>query len=118
MSDASPCLTCGACCAFFRVSFYWGEVQSAGGVVPDNLTQQVTPHLSCMQGTEKSPTRCVALSGTLGEQVACTIYENRSSTCREFAMSGENGIHNNDCDRARAAHNLPPLQLGMSLSGV
>ncbi|MBB8903342.1 YkgJ family cysteine cluster protein, partial [Escherichia coli] len=25
MSDLNPCITCGACCAFFRVSFYWAE---------------------------------------------------------------------------------------------
>ncbi|HGV2870196.1 TPA: YkgJ family cysteine cluster protein, partial [Escherichia coli] len=23
MSNLNPCMTCGACCAFFRVSFYW-----------------------------------------------------------------------------------------------
>ncbi|MDF8383420.1 YkgJ family cysteine cluster protein, partial [Escherichia coli] len=22
MSNLNPCMTCGACCAFFRVSFY------------------------------------------------------------------------------------------------
>ncbi|EIW6401610.1 YkgJ family cysteine cluster protein, partial [Escherichia coli] len=22
MSNPNPCITCGACCAFFRVSFY------------------------------------------------------------------------------------------------
>ncbi|MEG6657786.1 YkgJ family cysteine cluster protein, partial [Pseudomonas aeruginosa] len=28
MSTDNPCLTCGACCAHFRVSFYWGECRS------------------------------------------------------------------------------------------
>ncbi|MEA7465220.1 YkgJ family cysteine cluster protein, partial [Salmonella enterica subsp. enterica serovar Lubbock] len=23
MSVLNPCMTCGACCAYFRVSFYW-----------------------------------------------------------------------------------------------
>ncbi|HAO2094658.1 TPA: YkgJ family cysteine cluster protein, partial [Escherichia coli] len=23
MNNPNPCMTCGACCAFFRVSFYW-----------------------------------------------------------------------------------------------
>jgi len=35
MSIDNPCLTCGACCAYFRVSFYFGECVSAGGAVPD-----------------------------------------------------------------------------------
>ncbi|OZZ73507.1 zinc/iron-chelating domain-containing protein, partial [Klebsiella pneumoniae] len=25
MSEINPCMTCGACCAYFRVSFYWAE---------------------------------------------------------------------------------------------
>ncbi len=105
----SPCMNCGACCAYFRVSFYWGEQASAGGVVPDELTQKISPHLSCMQGTGSKPARCVALAGEIGQSVACGIYEQRSTTCREFAMSGENGEHNPECDKARAFHGLAPL---------
>lgn len=109
MSVDSPCLSCGACCGFFRVSFYWGECQSAGGAVPDNLTLQVNNHYACMKGTEAKPARCTALLGDVGSQVRCTIYENRSSTCREFAMHGEGGLRNDDCNRARAHYGLPPL---------
>jgi len=109
MSTENPCLSCGACCAYFRVSFYWGECQSAGGLVPDNLTVAVTPHLVAMQGTEQKPTRCKALLGEIGCGTRCTIYENRSSTCREFTAAWENGEPNPHCDAARAAHGLPPL---------
>jgi len=109
MSTENPCLSCGACCAYFRVSFYWGECQSAGGLVPDNLTVAVTPHLVAMQGTEQKPARCTALLGEIGCGTRCTIYENRSSTCREFTAAWENGEPNPHCDAARAAHGLPPL---------
>ncbi|MGL5223208.1 MAG: YkgJ family cysteine cluster protein [Plesiomonas shigelloides] len=110
MSDElNPCVSCGACCAYFRVSFYWGETTEGGGLVPEHLTEQVTPHLVCMQGTGQRPARCVALTGQIGESVSCSMYHQRSSTCRQFAMSGENGVHNPDCDKARAAHGLPPL---------
>ena len=34
MSDLNPCMTCGACCIFFRVSFYWSEADDAGGTIP------------------------------------------------------------------------------------
>ncbi len=88
MSNESPCLTCGACCAAFRVSFYWGECQSAGGTVPDELTLQVTPP---------------------GERVSCNIYANRSSTCREFDILNEDGSVNEACTRARAIYGLPPV---------
>ena len=32
-----PCLTCGACCASFRVDFSVYETQELGGDVPDGL---------------------------------------------------------------------------------
>jgi Fe-S-cluster containining protein len=62
-----------------------------------------------MIGTDRKPTRCTSLAGEVGSAVACTIYDKRSSTCREFEASWENGEHNPDCDKARAAHGLSPL---------
>lgn len=71
----NPCISCGACCAYFRVSFYWAEAESGGGVVPQHLTEQITPFMSCMQGTnQKQNTRCTALEGTIGKCVSCSIY--------------------------------------------
>lgn len=110
MSTAHPCLSCGACCAHFRVSFYWGECRSAGGTVPDDLVTRISPYHVAMRGTEAKPVRCVALQGELGRQVACTQYQDRSSTCREFAASWEAGERNPACDAARAAYGLPPLE--------
>lgn len=115
MSEANPCMTCGACCAYFRVSFYWGECTSAGGSVPDDLVVQVSPTLVAMLGTESRPARCTKLEGEVGKGVSCSMYEQRSSTCREFDASWANGEANPNCDKARAAHGLPPLAkpLGM-----
>lgn len=115
MSNESPCLTCGACCANFRVSFYWGECQSAGGTVPDELTIQVSSHHACMKGTDKKPVHCVALVGTPGERVSCSIYKNRSSTCREFDILNADGSVNEACTRARAMYGLSPIGLGHEL---
>ncbi|KRW62216.1 YkgJ family cysteine cluster protein [Pseudomonas sp. TTU2014-080ASC] len=109
MSDNNPCLTCGACCAFFRVSFFWGECQSAGGTVPDDKVVQISPHRVAMIGTDAKPSRCTALMGTVGDGVRCTLYEHRSSPCREFEASWVDGVHNPRCDDARRAHGLPPL---------
>jgi len=106
----NPCVTCGACCAYFRVSFHWSEADSsAGGVTPPDSTTKLTPHRAVMRGTEQSPPRCVALDGTVGEAVRCVIHESRPSPCREFQASWIDGLHNERCDRARAAHGLPPL---------
>lgn len=63
MSEINPCMTCGACCAYFRVSFYWAEADDAGGLVPAALTEPLTPFLRCMSGTNQRQSRCAALSG-------------------------------------------------------
>ncbi|MBK3747773.1 YkgJ family cysteine cluster protein [Stutzerimonas balearica] len=109
MSANNPCLTCGACCAHFRVSFFWGECASSGGTVPDDLTVQISPFHVAMRGTESKPVRCISLLGEVGCGVRCTVYEQRSSPCREFQAAWENGEPNERCDAARAAHGLPPL---------
>lgn len=109
MSSASPCVSCGACCAHFRVSFFWGECQSAGGTVPDDRVEQITPSRVAMKGTCQPGARCEALHGVIGEAVSCDMYALRAATCREFEASWFDGAHNPACDSARAAHGLPPL---------
>jgi len=77
--------------------------------VPDDLVVQINPTRVAMIGTDAKPCRCVSLQGEIGKEVACTIYANRSSPCREFEASWEGGVHNPSCDDARAAYGLPPL---------
>jgi Fe-S-cluster containining protein len=83
------------------VSFYWAEAPQLG--LPEALVEPVTPHLACMAGTGAVSPRCAALAGTVGKQVTCTQYARRPSPCREL-QPGEA-----KCNRARAAHGLPPL---------
>ncbi len=56
-----------------------------------------------------------ALTGRSGENAYCTIYKNRSSTCSEFAMSGENGEVKEACNRARAKSGFPQFKPFFSL---
>jgi len=107
----NPCLSCGACCAFYRASFYWaesGEV-TAGGVPPE-LTQKLNDFRLVMKGTSGSSPRCVALNGFIGRSVACSIYERRSSVCRAFEASWQSNAPNPDCDQARRVWGLEPLK--------
>ena len=110
MSEASPCLNCGACCSHFRVSFFWGECASSGGTVPDDLVVQINPSRVAMIGTDQKPARCCSLEGEVGQATSCSIYEQRSSVCREFDSSWSQGVQNVDCDAARAAFGLAPLE--------
>lgn len=106
----NPCVQCGACCAYYRVSFYWSEAEpSLGGTVPPELVQPLNPYRSAMQGTLRPPLRCVALAGAIGVAVNCSIYELRSSPCRELEPWEHDGQPNERCTKARAAHGLPPL---------
>lgn len=105
--DANPCRSCGACCAAYRVSFYWREADDATpGGVPLALCQDLNPFYRAMRGTLRTPIRCVALRGQIGIAVHCAIYEHRASPCRDFAVSWENGKANGHCDAARRAYGL------------
>ena len=99
----SACTTCGACCASFRVDFSVYETQDGGGSVPDGLAVEVTASTCRMRGTDHSPPRCAALTGRVGAQVGCGIYEWRPSPCREFEEGSD------ACARARSKHGLEPL---------
>lgn len=104
MSDSSPCLSCGACCSSFRVTFYWAESSAhPDGHVPVALTNSVGPVTRCMQGTDVPAPRCVALAGTVGECVSCTIYAQRPSVCHEVQPG------DTFCHKARLRHGLAPL---------
>ena len=107
---ANACMECGACCAAYRVSFYWTEGDDAGGTVPAALTQDLPPHRRCMAGTDAHAPRCVALRGEVGSAVSCSIYGQRPSTCREFIRDGQDGRDSPECTRARAKFGLPPLR--------
>jgi uncharacterized protein len=96
------CQQCGACCACFRVSFYWSEAAERG--LPDAAVEQVAPLMACMAGSNDADPRCRALEGRIGESVACSLYASRPSPCREL-QPGED-----KCNRARARHGLAPLR--------
>jgi Fe-S-cluster containining protein len=85
----------------YRVSFYWAEADERG--LPARLTEQVTPHISCMAGTNASSPRCAALGAGSAGPMACAVYASRPSPCREVEPGDEK------CQRARARHGLPLL---------
>ena len=94
------CQDCGACCASFRVDFSIHETQAEGGAVPDGLAVPVTATTCRLRGTDHLPARCAALTGRVGQRVACGIYEWRPSPCREFQAGSD------ACGRARLRHGL------------
>lgn len=109
-----PCISCGACCAYFRVSFYWREAEATDHqpTVPSAHIAQDdgVSAMRTMKGTDsKHHPRCSALEGRVGSQVRCRIYEARPTACRAFEASFESGRSNPRCDEARIAAGLKPL---------
>ena len=87
MAHPHPCLSCGACCASFRVDFSIYESEDNGGRVPRGLVDEVNDFTCRMRGTDYARPRCAALTGTVGERAACGIYEQRSRPCRDFPFA-------------------------------
>ena len=105
-----PCLTCGACCAHFRVSFHWSEADpEQGGAVPAALTEPLRVHERVMRGTSQKSPWCVALDADIGRYSRCTIHDRRPSVCALVPASLEFGERSAQCDKARLAHGLPLL---------
>ncbi len=99
VANANACLSCGACCTFFRVSFYWAEAEQ----MPADYVEHLTPVYSCMKGTNQATPRCIALQGEVGKSVSCGMYEQRSSSCKEVQIA------DHQCNKARIAHGMIPL---------
>jgi uncharacterized protein len=109
--NINPCLNCGACCAYYRASFYWAEAdETRPDAVPSDLTEKLNDFLLFMRGTHQSSPRCIALQGTIGVEVCCGIYPRRPSTCRNLEPSWATNAPNPHCDKARQAWGLQPLQ--------
>jgi uncharacterized protein len=97
------CQECGACCAFFRVSFYWAEAQEQG--LADSCIEQLNAHIASMAGTNRPAPRCCALQGEVGKQVTCLVYAARPSPCREVQPGDD------QCNKARARYGLAPIEI-------
>lgn len=105
-----PCLTCGACCATFRVGFHWSEADpDLGGTVPPELVERLDAHRVVMRGTWASKPRCVALDAEIGTRARCGIHAIKPSVCREVPASWEFGAPSAQCDKARREHGMPVL---------
>ncbi len=95
------CLSCGACCAAYRVSFYWSEAKELG--IEDTFIEELNSLRLCMAGTKHQSIRCRALQGVVGREVFCIVYSRRPSPCREVQQGDDK------CNRARAKYGLDQI---------
>jgi uncharacterized protein len=95
---ASPCQSCGACCAY---SANWPrfsvETDEALALIPEELVNDRMSGMRCVGD------RCAALQGKVGEATACAIYAVRPEVCRT-CMPGDA-----ECAMARRKFGLPAI---------
>jgi len=95
---ASPCQSCGACCAY---SANWPRFSTEDDAALDAIpTELVNARLS---GMRCDGDRCAALTGTIAEFTACAIYPIRPEVCRECQPGDP------ECTLARRKFGLAPL---------
>jgi len=85
-TDELDCLTCGACC---REAYDSVEISKREPLIKRHPTLVVRDARIKLR---RNGTRCAALSGGLTptETYACTIYNDRPRTCREFTRGSDN----------------------------
>jgi Fe-S-cluster containining protein len=94
----SPCLACGACCAYSQSwPRFTTEDDAALDLIPKNFVNERQSGMRC-EGD-----RCSALCGPIGVATSCLIYAVRPEVCRT-CMPGDA-----ECIMARRRHGLPPL---------
>lgn len=95
------CTACGACCTTEAypgngpfVTLYGDCAERFGPSELEPDTAGCDFLLTRTNGPDE--TRCIFLSGTLGEACACTAYERRPQVCRDFASGSP------ECEAVRA----------------
>ena len=96
---ASPCQTCGACCAYSRDWPRFAlETEEEILAIPLELVDDTRGTMRC------AGNRCVALSGEIGVATACTIDAVRPEVCRACQPGDDS------CTLARRHYGLPDLK--------
>ncbi|MGE0022927.1 MAG: YkgJ family cysteine cluster protein [Hyphomicrobium sp.] len=95
-ADASPCNTCGACCAH---DAGWPRFTCEADADLDRLPPELVK--GDLSGMRCDGARCAALVGTVGVETSCAIYALRPDVCRACQPGDE------ACSIAREARGLP-----------
>jgi Fe-S-cluster containining protein len=109
MPSAPDCLTCGACCAspfegggYIRLDREEEVRLGRLGLPVFEIISDPEDRLA-MLGTRRNGEDvcvCIALTGTVGRRVSCSIYEARPALCRQFEAGSP------ECHDARRAFGM------------
>jgi Fe-S-cluster containining protein len=97
-----PCRQCGACCDHPEP---WSIVELTledMARIPPGMT---VSSFGSWRKMARTGNRCVALTGTVGVDARCSIYDIRPQICREYDPAARIG----ECNMCRAGHGLHML---------
>ena len=98
------CVECGVCCSFALVvpirSDEPNNVPEYWEIFADDTPDE--PVIDQMPPRDMETGCCANLSGTLGENVGCTIYDKRPRACREFEAGSDR------CHEYRRMYGIEP----------
>lgn len=97
-----PCTTCGACCAYFKVTY----PKLNNEFVPKHRVIEINKTTNALKGADKFKGKCEALTGEIGKVGICDMYESRPHVCRDFPVWMPNGKQNPRCVKARVYHGI------------
>jgi len=105
---ALVCRRCGACCMpELRLPFYVGLTGAdLRRLTPRSRSRHVGRASLLTKLDPVGRCVCIALRGTVGRRVWCTIYARRPGACRRLTRGGA------ACRKARRQAGLPPLPPG------
>jgi hypothetical protein len=96
-----PCTECGACCNYFTIKFDL----KYNPQVPKNRIIMIKNE-GYMKGAHHFKGKCNAITGEIGKDSLCEIYENRPDVCKAFPVWLPDGTQNPRCVKAREFHGL------------
>jgi Fe-S-cluster containining protein len=97
-TEASPCTSCGACCAYSAAwPRFWTDTDDAIALIPSTVVAEDGTGMAC------DGDRCHALLGVVGEATRCSIYPVRPEVCRA-CQPGDDA-----CNMARERYGLPRI---------
>lgn len=94
--EASPCQSCGACCAF---DADWPRFT----LEDDAAIARIPAKFAAKSGMRCVGNRCSALRGEIGKSTACSIYDVRPDVCRACEPGDE------ECNMARRHYGMSVL---------
>lgn len=110
ITQDGDCQTCGACCVPPQATDVWADVSDTdlkrlGSRLARKFVKHPTVFESLVDGKRPGirvkDGRCKALTGQVGNKVACSIYDKRPDACSQFEPGGRG------CKELRKLAGLP-----------